>query len=192
MYRLFGKRALSQLLKETQNGRTRFASNLAAFGVKEKQTTSPEILAGGVIARPRIVDIEKRWSKMPKDEQDSIIADLEERQKKPWDDLTLEEKRAAYWIAFGNYGPREQRPINQKTVFFGTMGGIVAGLLLFALARSQASPTPRTMTKEWQEKSNEYMKENKINPISGAGSENYKGRGAVSGGLFSPREKDKK
>lgn len=36
------------------------------------------------------------------------------------------------------------------------------------------------MTKEWQEASNEYARANKINPISGVSSEDYKGTGFVS------------
>lgn len=37
----------------------------------------------------------------------------------------------------------------------------------------------KTMTKEWQEASNEIALEQKQNPITGIASENYKGKGHV-------------
>lgn len=47
--------------------------------------------------------------------------------------------------------------------------------------RQLGGEVPSTMTKEWQEASNEYARANKINPISGISSENYQGTGFVSG-----------
>ncbi|KAJ3533648.1 hypothetical protein NM688_g7250 [Phlebia brevispora] len=63
--------------------------------------------------------------------------------------------------------------------------GAVAGLLALALGlntlfRSQAPPPPKTMTKEWQEASNERALEQKMNPISGIASDDYKGKGFVT------------
>lgn len=39
--------------------------------------------------------------------------------------------------------------------------------------------SPKTMTKEWQEASTEYLKEQKSEPISGFASEGYDGPGMV-------------
>lgn len=64
----------------------------------------------------------------------------------------------AYWIAFGPHGPRAQAPPGEgKKVFLYTMLGVVASGVLFAGARLFAGPPPKTMTKEWQEASNEYL-----------------------------------
>lgn len=42
-----------------------------------------------------------------------------------------------------------------------------------------AAPPPHTMTKEWQEASNELLKKQNIEPITGVGSKGYKGKGMV-------------
>lgn len=59
------------------------------------------------------------------------------------------------------------------------MVGLGASFLLFALTRYLARPPPKTFTKEWQEASNEYLKEQKVEPITGISSEGYKGPGMV-------------
>ncbi|EPY52091.1 cytochrome c oxidase subunit V [Schizosaccharomyces cryophilus OY26] len=179
--KLFMKRLPKQLLG---------ARNAATIGANTTTSLQKETpMADAMIARPRLVDLEQRWDLMPQEEKDSLITDLYARQKLPWADLSVEEKRAAYWIAFGEHGPRAYSHINQKKVFWGTAAGVVAAVALFALIRTQAAPAPHTMTREWQEKSNEYLKENKINPISGEASEGFTGRGQISGGIFSPSGK---
>ncbi|CAA19341.2 cytochrome c oxidase subunit V [Schizosaccharomyces pombe] len=169
---------------------TRNAATVSAAATNALQKEQPS--GEAMIARPRLVDLDKRWGIMSQEEKDGLITDLYARQKQPWTTLSIEEKKAAYWIAFGEHGPRAFSHISQKTVFWGTVAGLTIGVVLFGLIRTQAAPSPRTMTREWQEKSNEYMKENKINPISGEASEGFKGRGQISGGIFSPSEKDKK
>lgn len=65
----------------------------------------------------------------------------------------------AYWIAFGPHGPRsEAAPGENWKVFRYTMYGVVASGLLFYFTRVFAGPQPKTMSREWQEASNEYMK----------------------------------
>ena len=71
----------------------------------------------------------------------------------------------------------------------------VAGTI-FAITRQFAGPAPRTMTKEWQEATNSYLKviyaitlnavniltnkqEEGMNPIYGISSEGYSGKGYV-------------
>jgi cytochrome c oxidase subunit 4 len=44
---------------------------------------------------------------------------------------------------------------------------------------SSAIEKPKTLTPEWEEATNEYLKEQKSNPISGIGSEGYQGKGYV-------------
>jgi hypothetical protein len=66
----------------------------------------------------------------------------------------------AYYIAFGPHGPRRPPPPDEgRNVFFLSAGVICAAFAIFAFSRMFASPIrPRTMTKEWQEATEEYMK----------------------------------
>jgi hypothetical protein len=65
----------------------------------------------------------------------------------------------AYWIAFGPHGPRSAPPPNetQKVILY-TAIGIGASFVIFASMRMFAKPGPSTMTKEWQEATNEFLK----------------------------------
>jgi cytochrome c oxidase subunit 4 len=66
----------------------------------------------------------------------------------------------AYYIAFGPHGPRRPPPPDEgRNVFFLSAGVIAAAFAVFAFGRMFASPIrPRTMTKEWQEATEEYLK----------------------------------
>ena len=66
----------------------------------------------------------------------------------------------AYYVAFGPHGPRRPTPPDEgRKVFFLTAGVIAAAVALFSVTRLFANPVrPRTMTKEWQEATEEYMK----------------------------------
>jgi hypothetical protein len=65
----------------------------------------------------------------------------------------------AYWIAFGPHGPRAEAPPGENTkVFTYTLIGVGAGSIIFYLTHVSANPPPSTLTKEWQEKTNEYFK----------------------------------
>ena len=69
---------------------------------------------------------------------------------------------AAYWIAFGPHGPRALPPPGEgKKVAAYTAAGVLFSFIIFVTVRSFANPAPRTMTKEWQEATNEYLKERK-------------------------------
>lgn len=84
----------------------------------------------------------------------------------------MQEKKAAYFIAFGPHGPRRPPPPDEgRNVFFLTSAVIAGAFAVFAFTRMFASPIrPRTMTKEWQEASEEYLKAQGSEPITG-----YKG-----------------
>ena len=65
----------------------------------------------------------------------------------------------AYWIAFGPHGPRAGAPPGEGTkIFTYTVLGVVASLVIFLATHHMANPPPGTMTKEWQEATNEYFK----------------------------------
>ncbi|KAL1983357.1 hypothetical protein VTN96DRAFT_10416 [Rasamsonia emersonii] len=135
------------------------------------------------IANPVLSGIEQRWESMPPQEQAELWMQLRDRMKADWHDLTLQEKKAAYWIAFGPHGPRAEPPKGEGWKILIKVAQLFAvSLTLFAITRAFARDPPRTMTKEWQEASNEYAKREKIEPITGISSEGYSGRGYVQSG----------
>lgn len=65
---------------------------------------------------------------------------------------------AAYWIAFGPHGPRAVTPPGEGWKVLGyTLGGVAVSFAIFATVRMFAGKEPSTMTKEYQEASNEYL-----------------------------------
>ncbi|KAK4214011.1 putative cytochrome c oxidase [Rhypophila sp. PSN 637] len=132
------------------------------------------------ISNPTLANIEKRWEGMPMQEQADLWMALRDRMKGSWSELTLQEKKAAYWIAFGPHGPRALPPPDEgKKVFLYTAIGVGVSLALFATLRAFAKPAPYTMTKEWQEATNEYLKGQNSDPLTGISSEGYSGKGHV-------------
>ncbi|TKA77380.1 hypothetical protein B0A55_03221 [Friedmanniomyces simplex] len=122
------------------------------------------------ISNPTLANIEKRWEAMPPQEQADLWMALRDRMKEDWTAMTMQEKKAAYWIAFGPHGPRALPPPGENWyIFWYTMGAIgVSGVIFTCIRYFARGPSP-TMTKDWQEQTNEYMKENRIEPITGPG-----------------------
>jgi len=132
------------------------------------------------ISNPKLAGIEKRWEAMLPQEQADLWMALRDRMKTDWHQLTLQEKKAAYWIAFGPHGPRALPPPGEGwRVFSYTVAAIAISGVIFFLIRSQARHAPHTMTKEYQEQMNDYLKEQNTEPISGISSEGYRGKGMV-------------
>ncbi|KAI8985809.1 cytochrome c oxidase subunit IV [Pilobolus umbonatus] len=129
-----------------------------------------------------VQNIETRWKTLSTAEQNTIAKQLEEAQKADWKTLSLEEKKAAYYIAFGAHGPREPitKPGHNMKVLAGIGGVIAASAALFYAIRIGGQETPHTVSKEWQEATNEYLKSQNSNPVSGISSEGYKGTGYVT------------
>jgi len=124
------------------------------------------------ISNPTLANIEKRWEEMPPQEQADLWMSLRDRMKVDWKEMTMQEKKAAYFVAFGPHGPRRPPPPDEgRKVLFLTLGCIFTAFAVFGTTRMFASPIrPRTMTKEWQEASEEYLKSQGSEPITG-----YKG-----------------
>ncbi|KAF2261637.1 COX4-domain-containing protein [Lojkania enalia] len=131
-----------------------------------------QIRKAHAISNPTLANIEKRWEDMPPQEQADLWMSLRDRMKSDWKELTLQEKKAAYYIAFGPHGPRRPPPPDEgRKVFFLSASIIAAAIGVFALTRMFANPVrPRTMTKEWQEATEEYLKAQGTETITG-----YKG-----------------
>ncbi|KAF2200254.1 cytochrome c oxidase polypeptide V mitochondrial precursor [Delitschia confertaspora ATCC 74209] len=120
------------------------------------------------ISNPTLANIEKRWEDMPPQEQADLWMTLRDRMKVDWREMTMQEKKAAYYVAFGPHGPRRPPPADEgRKVLFWSISLIGAGVALFAATRMFASPIrPKTMTKEWQEATEEYMKSQGTEPIT--------------------------
>ncbi|RDL33972.1 Mitochondrial cytochrome c oxidase subunit IV [Venustampulla echinocandica] len=132
------------------------------------------------VSSPTLADIEKRWDGMPPQEQAELWMELRDRMKTEWTQLTLQEKKAAYYIAFGNHGPRALPPPDEGWKVAGyTAAACIVSTIIFVIIRAFGSPEPHTMSKEWQEASNEYLRAQNSEPISGLSSEGYTGKGMV-------------
>ncbi|KAG6844393.1 hypothetical protein H0H87_007205 [Tephrocybe sp. NHM501043] len=139
-------------------------------------------LTASKVAPIPLSNVEAQWAKLSAEEKLSVQEQLEEIQKKDWTTLSLDEKKAAYYVAFGPHGPRT--PISQPgdaiKIFFWTMTLVAVGGGLFATARAFAPPPPKTISKEWEEATNARALELKLNPITGISSEGYSGKGFVT------------
>ena len=137
------------------------------------------------ISNPTLAGIEKRWEAMPPQEQADLWMQLRDRMKVDWHQMTLQEKKAgmlrslalsrssplnqnfadevfsplrsAYWISFGPHGPRTLPPKGENLkIFVKVVQLTLVSFGIFYVIHLFAKPQPKTMTKEWQEASNEY------------------------------------
>ncbi|KAK4330917.1 Cytochrome c oxidase subunit IV [Rhodotorula toruloides] len=130
-------------------------------------------------ARGRSI-IEVSWKNLSPAEQEQTFKHLEELQKKDWKELSLDEKKAAYYVAFGPHGPRAPLEVNTGKTIGGVIAALGAASVLFYLMRKNAQETPKTLSKEWQEESNARLREQQADPFTGLSSKNYQGKGQVT------------
>ncbi|RKP10672.1 cytochrome c oxidase subunit IV [Thamnocephalis sphaerospora] len=124
-------------------------------------------------------NIESTWSSLTAEQRATLERQLDQRMAGDWKALSLDEKKAAYYIAFGPHGAREplHKPGFTAKVLTGVTVCVGISTAIFAYARSRAIETPHTMSKEWREKTNEYMVEQKANPHTGMAAPDYTGKG---------------
>jgi len=162
----------------------RVARPAQRLALRRLTTAAPAASTSASASAPSLIplsNVEAQWEMLSKTDQATVQTQLEEIQKKDWKSLSVDEKKAAYYVAFGPHGPRTpvSPPGQGLKVFLYTMGLVgVAGLITLAV-RSRAPPPPRTLTREWQEASNERALEQRSDPITGISSEGYKGKGFV-------------
>jgi cytochrome c oxidase subunit 4 len=121
---------------------------------------------------------------MEPQEQAELWMALRDRMKVNWTEMTMQEKKAckclgklqnicsptltcetAYWIAFGPHGPRAIDPPGEGWRVAGLTTVLVGiGCVMMYLIHMQAKPAPKTMSLEWQEASNEYLKVSRLMP----------------------------
>lgn len=133
------------------------------------QIASRRAASTHTISKASIVELEKRWEELPASDQAELVSKLAKRQESNWNELTAEEKKAAWYISYGAWGPR--RPIHPKGEAGKIASGVAIGLgisfAIFLGIRSFAPAPPKTLTREWQEQSDEYLKSKNANPFSG-------------------------
>ncbi|KAI5923783.1 cytochrome c oxidase subunit IV [Camillea tinctor] len=155
-------------------------ASVRASGVRTTTMVPRAAASTHAISNPTLANIEKRWEGMPSTEQAELWMALRDRMKENWAELTIQEKKAAYWIAFGPHGPRAQAPPDEgRKVALYTAIGVLVSFVIFAGARAFGGAKPSTMTKEWQEASNEFLKNQRAEPLTGLNSEGYSGKGMV-------------
>ncbi|KAJ2744745.1 cytochrome c oxidase [Coemansia sp. BCRC 34301] len=132
------------------------------------------------VAVPAATQVEQTFIALPMEEQKKVITDLSEIMKQDWTKISMEDKRALYFVTYGPHNSRRPhvKPGDNMKVFAGVVATIGLAWVMSTLARSYA-PKSRTLTKEWQEDSNRIAREKKINPIHGVSSEGYTGKGFV-------------
>lgn len=160
----------------------------------------PQLLSG----------IEERWEEIHPQEQAEVWMNLRDRMKGNWKELSASERKAgetshhiypnflfpslseiqvsltlgfiAYWVSFGPHGPRTLPPPGEwKKVLAYTLSAIGLTWILFLSRELGARPAPKTMTPEWQAKTNERLQAQRTEPITGISSEHpdRKGKGMV-------------
>ncbi|GAA5991980.1 hypothetical protein JCM5350_001865 [Sporobolomyces pararoseus] len=129
------------------------------------------------VAPVALNNIEASWKTLTPAEQEQTFKHLEELQKKDWKELSLDEKKASYYVAFGPHGPREPIQAEAGKTIAGVAAAVAVGGIIFYALRKGGAETPKTVSKEWQEASNEMLKEQKSDPFTGVTSKDYKGKG---------------
>ncbi|KAJ2770936.1 cytochrome c oxidase [Coemansia nantahalensis] len=132
------------------------------------------------VANPALVQADEAFAKLPETAQREELKRLCDIMKADWHKVSLEDKRAVFYATYGLHSRRRPRgkPGDNWKVF-GAVVGIAGLAYVISTAMRNSIPKPRTMTREWQEASNEYAKKHNMNPISGISSEGYKGKGFV-------------
>ncbi|KAI0636529.1 cytochrome c oxidase subunit IV-domain-containing protein [Trametes polyzona] len=155
-----------------------------AFAAAATSSQSAGAAASASSAQPVVPlsNVEAMWERLSADEQAVIHQQLEEIQKRDWKTLSVDEKKAAYYVAFGPHGPRApiDPPGTVPKIILGVTGLVVSAAVLFYSIRAAAPPPPKTINKEWEQAENERAVELKLNPISGVTSEGYSGPGFVT------------
>lgn len=144
-----------------------FRQSLVRTAIRSQSTVAKK--APRALSNAYVGKLEDRWETLPKEDQTTLIDELKTRMELPWKELSPAEKKAAYYISFGEWGPRKPLygPGDASRVFWGVVIGMVSGCALFAGVRSLGAPNPISYNREWQEKSDEYLKSKNANPFTG-------------------------
>ncbi|PPR02200.1 hypothetical protein CVT24_011427 [Panaeolus cyanescens] len=165
------------VLKSTANLQRRCLATATADLASSSSTSA----SSSRVAPVHLSNVEAQWEKLSSDEKAAVHEQLAAIQAKDWKELSIDEKKAAYYVAFGPHGPRAptSQPGDNLKILLAVTGLVGASTVLWAIAKHYGNGPAKTMTKEWQEASNERAIEMKLNPITGITSEGYQGKGFV-------------
>ncbi|KAG0681210.1 hypothetical protein C6P40_003234 [Pichia californica] len=76
-----------------------------------------------------VTDIDSRWNTLKFESQQDIISYLNVKQEFDWNYLSLNEKKAIYYIAYGKWGARDTKVMNTSEFIFKLM----TSMLLFSV-----------------------------------------------------------
>lgn len=85
---------------------------------------------------PSMVDLPSRWSAMNPQLQEEITEYLVWKMEDPWKSMNIDERRAIYYISYGNCGPRGSNSGVQLTPMMLIWKGLFSTLLFTALGIS--------------------------------------------------------
>lgn len=77
---------------------------------------------------PDLRNLEKRWNSLDALDQEDIQLYLEDRMRVDWKDLSLDEKRAIWFVNYGPWGPRAVSPDKPERIY-GYYVWFVVGVL---------------------------------------------------------------
>ncbi|KAJ3400845.1 hypothetical protein CcCBS67573_g08064 [Chytriomyces confervae] len=120
------------------------------------------------VSAASIAGLESRWGKLPEAEQGAIADRLAVAEKGDWKNMSLEEKRASYYIAYGEHGARNPKDPNlTKAVMAYSSVFVLVAFGMYAWWQTQ-KPVVRTMTPEWKAAEDARAIELQQNPFQGA------------------------
>ncbi len=113
----------SQLLKPlSQLNRTTLTA------CARQSSTAPTIEVNPAVYK----NLPLRWNNLSKLDQEEIQLHLEEQMEFDWRDLTLDEKRSSWYIAYGHWGPRAESARKSKKLLLieAILAGSFVGVVL--------------------------------------------------------------
>ncbi len=107
---------------------------------------------------------DSRWRKLKEAEQTELRNALWQLNAKDWTQLTLEEKKNLYTVAYDL--PERKDPNETLKLILGVLGVMGAAYLLSLFARSLASPPAPSYNAQWYEETKKIQRERNADPIS--------------------------
>jgi hypothetical protein len=90
---------------------------------------------------PDLVHLNKRWDKLDPLEQEEVALYLEQHMRADWNQLTLDEKKAALFVSYGPWGPRtpqQPNPVKGYDIFIKIVVGLMVGVTGYQLYQGKA------------------------------------------------------
>ncbi len=113
-------------------------------------------------------DIETRWAKLPEAEKGAVAEMIYNKENGDWRNMSMDEKRASYFIAYGPHGARSPRSQDHNVRVAAWVAGIVGvSIVCWQWWLSAMKPKLITDAPEWAEARKQKDIEHKINPFQG-------------------------